>query len=316
MNRFHLRQTLLTAVLLNALAVTTTVAQTPATPQNAPALRTTPASRSTPRAWHGSGTGTLRFQPPSGSISPPNDPNRRRTEKNARYGELQRALKSLLDDWEQVAASAPPVSQPPVSPPAEQQTPPSDLQLPDPAGNAAAGTTSQEPPTAEPETTIGPPEPVAADTAPETEPAETAADNEQQDPEQPHTEEQLRLLGEGEGTLVDGPVDRVALADNLYRMGEFTLAQEMYSRVRMEQQTADQQFWVQFQIASCLRRRGDLAAAKKRLRVLAGQEEAGWLAKTSHWWLDAIDDRTELEQQLAETRRVLDSHKDRRHASK
>jgi hypothetical protein len=71
----------------------------------------------------------------------------------------------------------------------------------------------------------------------------------------------------------------------------------------------DQQFWVQFQNASCLREMGDLVKAKKQLRILAGQAEAEWLATSARWWLDMIDDRAELEQQIVATQSQLNSRR-------
>jgi len=52
--------------------------------------------------------------------------------------------------------------------------------------------------------------------------------------------------------LVDGPVNRVAAADNLYRIKEYKLALEMYAQVDVRQLSDDQQFWVQFRLQSLL----------------------------------------------------------------
>ena len=127
-----------------------------------------------------------------------------------------------------------------------------------------------------------------------------------------------QLLAErisSEDVLVDGPVDRVALADNLYAIGRYSSALEMYARVDLSQLTADQQYWVQYQTASCHRQRGDLVAARKQLRILAGQEESGWLGRSSTWWLNALRDRSELENEITALRERINDRRDDAHAA-
>ncbi|MEO2016728.1 MAG: hypothetical protein ABGZ53_20420 [Fuerstiella sp.] len=48
-----------------------------------------------------------------------------------------------------------------------------------------------------------------------------------------------------------------------------------------------------------------LPEAQAVYRRLAGQENAGWLAKMSRWWLDQIDARVELETQVEEYDKLL-----------
>ncbi len=105
--------------------------------------------------------------------------------------------------------------------------------------------------------------------------------------------------------LVDGPVDRVALADNLYRVKEYKLALDIYAEVDVRQLSDDQQFWVQFQTASCHRQLGDLPAAREQFRIIAGQPESGWLGRSSTWWLNTMRDRAELEEQLSSMQELI-----------
>lgn len=95
--------------------------------------------------------------------------------------------------------------------------------------------------------------------------------------------------------IVDGPVNRIGLADNLYALGEFAIALEMYDQVVTKKQPASEVYWVMFQKASCHRRLQHREKAKEIYRRLAGQKAAGWLAKTSRWWLDQMDSRAALE---------------------
>lgn len=217
----------------------------------------------------------------------PGSPDRRRSEKNMRYSEVQNALESLLQEWEQSDTAS--TSDSDRRPPTESIEPPSGDWTPADTDPAATEESLQDAATRNAST---------------------------QDPAELDRQALLRLNLPADA-LVEGPVDRVALADNLYALGEYTLAKEMYNRVEMEHLLPAQQFWVQFQNASCLRQLGDTDGAKSQLRILAGQEkDAGWLAHSARWWLDTIDDRAELEQQIAETQRQLDTRRENHRESK
>ncbi|MCP4787901.1 MAG: hypothetical protein GY903_34275 [Fuerstiella sp.] len=63
--------------------------------------------------------------------------------------------------------------------------------------------------------------------------------------------------------------------------------------------------WGSFQTACCLRKLNRIPEAQEGYRRLAGQQDAGWLAKMSRWWLDQIDARVELETQVKEYDKLL-----------
>jgi hypothetical protein len=94
--------------------------------------------------------------------------------------------------------------------------------------------------------------------------------------------------------VVEGPVDRLGLADSLFASGQVALALEMYAQLDVGGQTADVQQWVAFQQASCHRRLGDLAEAERRYREVVASGAPGWLSDLCRWWLQAIEDRRRL----------------------
>lgn len=100
--------------------------------------------------------------------------------------------------------------------------------------------------------------------------------------------------------IVDGPIDRVGLANNLYAVGEYLLALEMYQQADPSELSAQEQMWAEYQIANCLRRTGKRAEASNRYRRLAGQPEAGWLSSQSQWWVDVLEQIRQLEEALQE----------------
>jgi tetratricopeptide (TPR) repeat protein len=98
--------------------------------------------------------------------------------------------------------------------------------------------------------------------------------------------------------VVEGPIDRIGLANNLYAVGEFRLAMEMYEHVEKQELSPEQQIWSEYQAANCLRRLGKNGEASNRYRRLAGMAEAGWLSDQSRWWLEVLEQVRQLEKSL------------------
>ena len=101
-------------------------------------------------------------------------------------------------------------------------------------------------------------------------------------------------------TMIDGPVDRIGLADNLYAVDEFQIALNMYQEVDLNDIPASERYWVRYQTACCMRRLGQVSEAQSHFRRLAGVSDAGWLASMSRWWLDQMDARMAVEKQIDE----------------
>ena len=102
-----------------------------------------------------------------------------------------------------------------------------------------------------------------------------------------------------DGGVIEGPIDRVGLADNLYALREYALALEMYEQANTPATTQEEQFWIEYQRANALRHLGRLDDSRSAFRRLATAPDAGWLNEMSRWWLDRIDERVKLEKELA-----------------
>ncbi len=100
--------------------------------------------------------------------------------------------------------------------------------------------------------------------------------------------------------VVEGPIDRLGLANNLFAVGEYPLALEMYQQTEGTTLTSHQHFWVKYQAANCLRRLGKPAEASNLYRKLADQPEAGWLSTQARWWVETLEQIRILEKTLAE----------------
>lgn len=97
--------------------------------------------------------------------------------------------------------------------------------------------------------------------------------------------------------VTEKPINRVALADSLFAVGELQMAHDIYKDLD-EGGTTEQQFWIRFQLGNCLRRLGKRDAAIIQYRALTSNEDAGFLAESSRWWLRLIDERAELEDRV------------------
>jgi hypothetical protein len=110
-----------------------------------------------------------------------------------------------------------------------------------------------------------------------------------------------------ENIVVDGPIDRLGLANNLFAVGQYPLALEMYQQAAAEILTSHQTFWVEYQTANCLRRLDKKAEASQRYRKLANQPEAGWLSQQAQWWVETLEKIRILESTLDD--HTVDHHR-------
>ncbi len=101
-------------------------------------------------------------------------------------------------------------------------------------------------------------------------------------------------------TTVDGTIDHLGLANNLFAVGQFELSLEIYQKVDPSTVSPQQQFWVEYQQASCLRRLGRSAEASNKYRRLADKPEAGSLSELARWWVTTLEHKRQLEKKLAE----------------
>lgn len=99
--------------------------------------------------------------------------------------------------------------------------------------------------------------------------------------------------------LVEGPIDRLGIADSLFATGHMTAAARMYSEIDLAVAPTAERAWVQYQLAACDRRSGRIEAAQQRYRELIAMGEPGWLVDLARWWLQAIDDRKRLSENAA-----------------
>lgn len=105
--------------------------------------------------------------------------------------------------------------------------------------------------------------------------------------------------------LVEGPVDRLGLADNLFAMREFLMALEIYSQIDLTPLRPEDRQWIVYQIATIHRHLGRLGEAEQGYRKLAAETDATWLVLLSRWWLDHLQRRRTLEADITRQKSQL-----------
>jgi hypothetical protein len=104
---------------------------------------------------------------------------------------------------------------------------------------------------------------------------------------------------------LEGPIDRLGLANSLFATGQIAAAARIYSELEAAPLTPDERAWIHFQLAACDRRLGRLSAAQQRYRDLITAGRPDWMMPLARWWLKAIDDRERLVANAAKLKSLI-----------
>lgn len=96
--------------------------------------------------------------------------------------------------------------------------------------------------------------------------------------------------------ITDKPVDRIALANNLFASGELALAQKMYESIELKEVSEAQKVWIQYQMAGCLRRLDNSQEAQSLYRTVAASKVAPHWAKRARWWLNTMSSSARIKE--------------------
>ena len=198
-------------------------------------------------------------------------------EKDLRYQRLYDQVRALLDDWEQRQLnsdgnreSIPPDDSPPFRNDVESDDP--SLIQPDQKGGA-----------------------------------QSFANDSPSEPARKSLPGQAADLLMASAAIVDGPIDRLALANNLYATGQLVLALEMYEQIDQSAVSQQDRYWIEYQMACCLRKLKRISDAQARFRRLSAHPDAGVLNEMSRWGLDRITDRAALEADIQRFQKIIDA---------
>lgn len=98
--------------------------------------------------------------------------------------------------------------------------------------------------------------------------------------------------------LTNQTVDSLALANNLYGTGEYSLALKIYSKITQSEMLQEDKIWIRFQIANCHRRLGNFKEAQRGYRVVTTAAADSWMGDTAHWWLDTTTKTARLQDRI------------------
>jgi tetratricopeptide (TPR) repeat protein len=98
------------------------------------------------------------------------------------------------------------------------------------------------------------------------------------------------------------PVDALALAQALYKSGDFEGAYRAFKLIELDPLNREQRAFVQYMTASCLRKQNKLGEAAALFREVADAKDDDFLTECALWQLGTIRWRQDLEKQLSEMR--------------
>lgn len=107
--------------------------------------------------------------------------------------------------------------------------------------------------------------------------------------------------------ILRSPIDHIALADNLYAAKSYGLALEAYQAAVKANVSPHARRWASFQVANCYRLLGQPAEAERQYRRLAGDRDGGQFSELSRWWLQSMDQKSQLSAQLEQLRGAMQS---------
>jgi hypothetical protein len=112
--------------------------------------------------------------------------------------------------------------------------------------------------------------------------------------------------------ITDAPVDPLALAQSLFRMGNHAEALKAYRKLDKEDQKPEDRTAIQYMMACCLRKLGKLDEASVLYREVANSPGNDFLMENAQWYLRTTKERRELEAQLEELRQRRQALKPRK----
>jgi hypothetical protein len=106
------------------------------------------------------------------------------------------------------------------------------------------------------------------------------------------------------------PLDALALAENLYRAGDFDAALKAFRQIDLTGMRAEERVPVQYLIATCLRKLGKAGEAEARYREVANSRLDPVMAECAQWQLATMRWQSDLRSQvetLKQRRKALES---------
>lgn len=104
--------------------------------------------------------------------------------------------------------------------------------------------------------------------------------------------------------IVEGTIDRFALAVSLFGTGQTETCLDVLKHTDLTQLSREDQIWAEYMHACCQRRAGRIDLARQSYRRILAEKDADWIAELATWWLDDLEAKAQLEadaKRLSET---------------
>ncbi len=112
--------------------------------------------------------------------------------------------------------------------------------------------------------------------------------------------------------VTDAPVDPLALAQSLFRAGDYAAALNAYRKLDKDDQKPEDRAPIQYMMACCLRKLGKVDEASALYREVANTPGNDFLGENAQWYLRTMKERREMEAQLDELRQRRQAMKPRK----
>ena len=96
------------------------------------------------------------------------------------------------------------------------------------------------------------------------------------------------------------PVDKVSLANNLFLLEKMDAAIRLYQELKPKVRDPYKRAWIDYQISSCVRVKGDSEKAKALYRELLLSSPDRRINEMARWWINHLGRRIKLEAALAD----------------
>lgn len=98
--------------------------------------------------------------------------------------------------------------------------------------------------------------------------------------------------------IVDGPIDRLALATSLYATNQLRECLKILEAVELRPLSVEDRQWHDYLVASCYRKLGNRSEAEDYYRSVLQRSSSTWVSTAARWWLGHIDETSQLKTKL------------------
>lgn len=133
-----------------------------------------------------------------------------------------------------------------------------------------------------------------------------------QPPAPPSPTASVKQPNDAPKVVTDAPVDPLALAQSLFRNGDYAAALDAYRKLDKDDHKPEERAAIQYMMACCLRKLGKVDEASAAYREVANTPGNDFLAENAQWYLRIMKERRELEAQLEELRQRRQAMKSRK----